>query len=47
MSNESVVTARTTSAPVIPGSSRTLVRRLTTLRCGTSTPLGTPVDPDV
>jgi hypothetical protein len=46
MSNDGVVTASTTSASASPGSRATLVRRLTTLRCGTHA-LGVPVEPEV
>ena len=47
MSNESVVVESKTSSAVSPGSSAIEQRRLTKARCGTQTPLGRPVDPDV
>ena len=47
MSNDSVVTATSRSDAVSPGSRAMLARKLTTARCGTTTPLGLPVEPDV
>ena len=47
MSNDSVVTASVTWSPRIAGTLRRLESRLHTLRCGTRTPLGRPVEPDV
>ncbi len=47
MSNDSVVTASTTSSAVMPGSRCTLISRFTVARCGSTTPLGRPVEPDV
>ena len=47
MSNVSLVTARTTSLDVMPGSRRIASRNATMCRCSTSTPFGRPVEPDV
>jgi hypothetical protein len=47
MSNDSVVTASSTSSAARPGVSAMLVRKLATHRWGTQTPLGRPVEPDV
>ena len=47
MSNESVVTATSLSSAVSPGSLTIAVRKFTTERCGTRTPLGLPVVPEV
>ncbi len=47
MSKESVVTASRTSAGDRPGRARMECRKLTSARCGTTTPLGFPVDPEV
>ncbi len=47
MSNDRVVSASSTSSAVSPGSSSIDCRRLTTLVCSTSTPFGTPVEPEV
>ena len=47
MSNDKVVTASTLSAATMPGVSVTLFSRLPTERCGTRTPLGRPVEPEV
>ena len=45
--NDKVVTDNTTCSAFMPGSRLTLVMRLATVRCGTRTPLGRPVDPEV
>ena len=47
MSNESVVTASSTSDAVHPGSRAIVVSRFTRAPCVISTPLGCPVDPEV
>jgi beta-xylosidase len=47
MSKESVVIARTTSFDVMPGVFATLASKFAAERCGTSTPFGLPVEPDV
>ncbi len=47
MSNEIVVTAKMTSSSVMPGSSAMESRKFATAPCGTSTPFGFPVEPDV
>ena len=47
ISNDSVVTATTTSVAVSPGVVAMLARKFSTARCGTATPFGWPVDPDV
>ena len=47
ISNDSVVIASIVSADVRPGARCTLASRFTTARCGTSTPFGMPVEPDV
>ncbi len=47
MSNESVVSANTTSPSPMPGDVRKVSIRLATLRCLTCTPLGRPVEPEV
>ena len=47
ISKDSVVTATSTSSAVMPGWRAMLVRKLTTARCGTTTPLGLPVEPEV
>ena len=45
--NDSVVTAASRSSGPIPGTLPMLDRKLTTARCGTQTPLGLPVEPEV
>ncbi len=47
MSKVTVVTAAITSRPVRPGSRPIEVRKLTIARCGTATPFGVPVEPEV
>jgi hypothetical protein len=47
MSNDSVVTATSRSPAARPGRARMLARKFATARCGTRTPLGLPVEPDV
>ena len=47
MSKLSVVTATSRSAALRPGSCAMLTRKFTTARCGTTTPLGLPVEPEV
>ena len=47
MSNETVVTAATTSSAARPGRSRIEHRKFSSAPCGTATPLGLPVEPDV
>jgi hypothetical protein len=47
MSNERVVTATRTSSLVSPGSRCIESRKLVSAQCGTTTPLGLPVDPEV
>ena len=47
MSNESVVTATTASFAARPGRCAMLRRKFDTARCGTITPFGFPVEPDV
>ena len=47
MSNESVVTAANRDADVSPGAWRIDSRKLITARCGTRTPFGLPVVPEV
>ena len=47
MSNESVVTASRRSSAASPGSRRMLERKFATARCGTQTPFGLPVEPEV
>jgi hypothetical protein len=47
MSNDSVVTASTTSPSCSPGSRARLCSKLTAARCGMRTPLGLPVEPEV
>ena len=47
MSKEMVVMASSVSAAANPGRSRIAVRKLTSDRCVTATPLGLPVDPEV
>ena len=47
MSNDSVVTAITRSSLLKPGWRAIDSRKFTTDRCGTCTPFGLPVDPEV
>ncbi|MNT83727.1 hypothetical protein D3C72_2236360 [compost metagenome] len=47
MSKETVVTATIVSSFVKPGSRAIDVRKLTSARWETATPLGVPVEPDV
>ena len=47
MSKDSVVTAASLSSAVIEGSRRMLCKKLATAPCGTQTPFGLPVEPDV
>ncbi len=47
MSKDSVVTERTVSRSLQPGVSRIAHRKLVSARCGTSTPFGCPVEPEV
>ena len=47
MSKLSVVTATSTSPGCRPGSRAMLARKLTTAVCGSTTPLGWPVEPEV
>jgi hypothetical protein len=47
MSKATVVTESTTSSDCSPGRARIERRKLTTAPCGTSTPLGRPVEPEV
>ena len=47
MSNDSVVTASSRSPAFRPGSVRMLARKLHTAFCGSTTPLGLPVEPEV
>jgi hypothetical protein len=47
MSNDSVVTATMTSEAERPGVLRMLVTKFVNARCGTITPFGRPVEPDV
>ncbi len=47
MSNDSVVTAPARRRRRVPGARRIASRKLTTARCGTRTPLGRPVEPEV
>jgi hypothetical protein len=47
MSNDSVVSAGTTSPSPSPGRAAMARRKFTTARCGSPTPLGLPVEPDV
>ncbi len=47
MSNARVVTASNRSPGPMPGSRAMLERKLTSAACGTQTPFGLPVDPEV
>ena len=47
MSKETVVSASRTSEATKPGRRRIEASRLTIARCGTSTPFGRPVEPEV
>ena len=47
MSNDRVVTAQMVSPAVMPGWCSMAPKKFTSARCGSSTPLGRPVEPDV
>ena len=47
MSKESVVTASSVSSAERPGWRLIEARKLTSARCGTATPFGLPVEPEV
>ena len=47
MSKESVVSAGTTSPSPTPGRPAMARRKFTTARCGSPTPFGLPVEPEV